>query len=200
MTLQKGIAFSIRAMETAFNTSSALTRDQCLWEAETSVWGANDAIVWEHPSHCARLLALELLSQACNGLVLTVGRGRSAAMRLTEQERATVVSWLNATSCIGIQTVGGHVYLEIGQREGDDAVEAARPGEGSIKGGRSIGGRNDHHAGIVLEPIHLCQQLVDGVHRLCSSSSLSLDAVTQPDKELYNLSICCEKLLSKRLF
>ena len=58
-------------------------------------------------------------------------------------------------------------HLKVGQGEGDDAIEAARPGEGGVQGGWSVGGCNDHHASVVLKPIHLRQQLVDGVHRLC---------------------------------
>lgn len=55
-------------------------------------------------------------------------------------------------------------HLDVWQRQVDDSVESARPGEGRVQGCRPIGGSHDHHACVVLKPIHLCQQLVDGVH------------------------------------
>ena len=59
-----------------------------------------------------------------------------------------------------------HVY--IWQRQVDNSVESARPGEGRVQGCRPVGGSHDHHACVVLKPVHLCQQLIDGVHRLCT--------------------------------
>ncbi len=59
-------------------------------------------------------------------------------------------------------------YVNIGKGQVDNAVESARPGEGSIQSCWPVGGSHDHHACVVLKAIHLCQQLIDGVHRLCT--------------------------------
>ena len=48
-------------------------------------------------------------------------------------------------------------YVYIGEGHLNDAVKAARPGEGTIQGGRTIGGSHDNHPRVVLKSIHLRQ-------------------------------------------
>lgn len=55
-------------------------------------------------------------------------------------------------------------YVNIGKRQLDDAIKSARPSEGRVQSCRPVGGGHDHHTSVVLKPIHLCQQLVDGVY------------------------------------
>lgn len=47
-------------------------------------------------------------------------------------------------------------YLEVGQRDGDDAVKAPRARERVVKRCGAVGGGHDHHARVVLKAVHLC--------------------------------------------
>mmetsp|Transcript_34585 Transcript_34585/g.75599 ORF Transcript_34585/g.75599 Transcript_34585/m.75599 type:complete len:792 (-) Transcript_34585:480-2855(-) len=53
--------------------------------------------------------------------------------------------------------------LDAGQREVQDAVEAAGAGERLVQHRRAVGGRQHHDARVVLKAVHLRQHLVDGV-------------------------------------
>ena len=69
-----------------------------------------------------------------------------------------------ATTKLMKQSSTGSTHVNIWQRQVDNPVESARPGKGRVQGSRPVGSSHDHHACVVLKPIHLCQQLVDSVH------------------------------------
>lgn len=82
----------------------------------------------------------------------------------------------------------GDAHLQIGQRKSDDSVKAAWPREGRIQCGWSVCGRNHNHTSVVLKAIHLCQQLIDGVHRLCKPYHLFQSWRLLPTKVLCSKS------------
>jgi len=77
--------------------------------------------------------------------------------------------WAAGGWCGGLG-LGYAGHLQVGQRQVDDAVEAARARERRVERGRPVGGRHDDHAGVVVEAVHLRQQLVDGLHALCAAA------------------------------
>jgi hypothetical protein len=64
----------------------------------------------------------------------------------------------------------------------DDAVKAPRARERLVQRRRAVGGRHDHNPGVVAKPIHLRQQLVDGVHRLVVAHSCGAARLAQAIK------------------
>ena len=64
----------------------------------------------------------------------------------------------------------GRAHIEIGVGEMDDAVKTAGSYDRIIQHARPVGGRNEDNALVVLEAVHLREQLVDGLDRVCAHS------------------------------
>ena len=62
----------------------------------------------------------------------------------------------------------------------DNAVKSARPREGCVQGSGPIGGGHHNHACVVLKAVHLRQQLVDGLHALCSHAQDFISSEMMP--------------------
>mmetsp|Transcript_6573 Transcript_6573/g.18201 ORF Transcript_6573/g.18201 Transcript_6573/m.18201 type:complete len:350 (+) Transcript_6573:1138-2187(+) len=75
-----------------------------------------------------------------------------------------------------------HTTLHVGQREMDDPVEPSRSRERLVEGRRTIGGRHNDHAGVVLESVHFSQKLIDGVHGFVVPSATVLPRLAQSVK------------------
>ena len=60
----------------------------------------------------------------------------------------------------------GGSLAEVRQRDLHLSVEPARPKQGRVEDLRPVRRRHDHHAGGLVEPVHLRQQLIEGLFTL----------------------------------
>src|ERR1019366_4788117 len=63
----------------------------------------------------------------------------------------------------GVDLEDGATAADVGAVEHDVAVEASRPEQGGVEDVRTVGGGDDDDVGRGLEPVHLNQQLVEGL-------------------------------------
>ena len=67
--------------------------------------------------------------------------------------------------------------LQIRQLHRHPAVEPAGTGQGRVQGLRAVGGRQDDHAGVIVEAVHFRQQLVQGLLPLIVAAVLAAAAL-----------------------
>ena len=77
---------------------------------------------------------------------------------------------------------------DVGQIDEDLAVEAARSQQGRVQDVGPVGGGDDDHVGLVVEAIHLDQDLVKGLFALVvtaaqTGSALAADGIDLVDKD-----------------
>ena len=106
--------------------------------------------------------------------------------------------------CLFGQDVHGHTWFEwfaarvhvedgfpsphIGRRNHDHAIEPTGPQQRWIEHVRAVGGGNDDHARVVVEPVHLDQDLIERLLALIvgvteSSAALATDRVDFVDED-----------------
>ena len=67
--------------------------------------------------------------------------------------------------------------LQVRQLHRHPAVKPARTGQRGVQGLRAVGGRQDDHAGVIVEAVHLRQQLVQGLLPLIVAAVLAAAAL-----------------------
>ena len=117
---------------------------------------------------------------AQGGLVDNIGQFRAGSARRHTGDLQEV-HVIRDLDFLRMHLQDGFAPFQVRELHRDAAVKASRPGQGRIQGFGPVCGRQNDDAGVAVEAVHLCQELIERLLPLVISADAAAAAALLPD-------------------